>query len=131
MELTAGYNFKALTTASVKKLIKPKPSPCLFLNVSLCASRKAKIGDISTSLNVVNIAVSFLADTKRSATLRRNIDNLERDSPLVPPAGVPIDGLALTASSFVIRPSFPEPDTCEASIPFSAKIFLAAGLGLP
>ena len=84
-----------------------------------------------TSLKVVNIAVVFLASTKRSATLRRNIDILLRDCPLFPPVGVPIDGTAFTASSFVTRPSLPVPCTALASIPFSAKIFFAAGLAVP
>src|SRR5690606_300239 len=131
MEFTAGYIFKALTTASVKKLIKPKPTPCFVLNVSLCSSRRAKIGDISTSLKVVNMAVVFLASTKRSATLRRSIDILVLLEPLLPPVGVPIDGTAFTASSLVIRPSFPVPGTVLAFMPFSAKIFLAAGLAEP
>ncbi len=115
----------------MKKLINPKPTPCFVLNTSLYSSRKAKIGDISTSLKVVSIAVVFLASTKRSATLRRNIDILLLEAPRLPPVGVPIDGTALIASSLVTRPSFPVPEIDEASIPFSAKIFLAAGLAVP
>ena len=115
----------------MKKLINPKPTPCFVLKVSLYSERNAKIGDISTSLNVVNMAVVFFTSTKRSATLRRNIDILLLEVPLLPPVGVPIDGTAFTASSLVILPSFPVPETAPASIPFSAKIFLAAGLALP
>ena len=84
-----------------------------------------------TSLKVVNMAVSFLAETKRSATLRRSIESFDLDSPLLPPVGVPMEGTAFTASSLVILPSFPEPCTWAASIPFSASIFLAAGLAVP
>src|SRR5690606_19311995 len=131
MELTAGYIFRALTTAKVKKLMKPKPTLCFALKVSLYSSRKAKIGDMSTSLKVVNMAVVFLASTKRSATLRRNIDILVLVEPLLPPVGVPIDGTAFIASSLVTLPSFPVPEIAEAWIPFSAKIFLAAGLAVP
>src|SRR5690606_41575642 len=131
IEFTAGYIFKALTTANVKKLMKPKPTPCLFLKVSLYSSLQAKIGDISTSLKVVNIAVVFLASTKRSATLRRNIDILLFVDPLLPPVGVPMEGTAFTASSLVTLPSFPVPEIAEASMPFSARIFLAAGLAVP
>ena len=84
-----------------------------------------------TSLNVVNMAVVFFASTKRSATLRRNIDILVLVELRSPPVGVPIDGTALTASSLVIRPSFPVPAMDDASISFSANIFLAAGLAVP
>ena len=62
-----------------------------------------------TSLNVVNIAVSFFTETKRSATLRRNIDNFLRSLVREPVPGVPIDGTAFTASSLVTRPSLPVP----------------------
>ena len=41
--------------------------------------------------------------------------------------GVPIDALALTASSLVILPPFPEPSISIGFIPFSSSIFLAAG----
>ena len=87
---------------------------------------------MSTSLKVVNIAVSFLAVTKRSATFRRNIESFERDTPRPSTfTCCPMDGTALTASSFVIRPSFPVPTIAVASIPFSDSIFLAAGLADP
>ena len=131
MELTAGYISKARTTALVKKDIKPKLTPCFPLKVSLYSFLSSKIGDISTSLKVVNIAVSFLAETKRSATFLRSIDNLDRVSPLLPPVGVPIEGTAFTASSLVIRPSRPEPETEAAETPFSSNIFFAAGEGAP
>ena len=84
---------------------------------------------ISTSLNVVNIAVSFFAATNLSATLRRNIDNFVLSEPRFPPVGVPIDGTAFTASSLVILPSLPVPTTSEGWMLFSSNIFLAAGDG--
>jgi hypothetical protein len=87
------------------------------------------IGVMFTSLKVVNIAVSFLAATKRSATLRRNIDNFVRSCPRLL-LGVPIDGTAFTASSLVILPSLPVPVGCWSNI-FSSNIFLAAGDGVP
>ena len=65
-----------------------------------------------TSLNVVNMAVSFFAATNLSATFLRNIDNLERSLPRFPPVGVPIDGVAFTASSLVILPPLPVPVIC-------------------
>jgi hypothetical protein len=82
-----------------------------------------------TSLKVVNIAVSFLAETKRSATLRRNMDNFVLSEPREPPVGVPIDGTAFTASSLVILPPLPVPTMSEGSMFFSSNIFLAAGDG--
>ncbi len=131
MEFTAGYISNALTTAFVKKDINPSPTPCLLLKSSLYFSLSSKMALISTSLKVVNIALSFLAETKRSATFLRNMDSFDLVSPRLPPVGVPIDGTALTASSLVIRPSRPDPETESLSIPFSSKIFLAAGEGTP
>ena len=84
-----------------------------------------------TSLNVVNMAVSFLAATNLSATLRRNIDNLVRSAPRLPPVGVPMAGVAFTASSLVILPSLPVPTMSEGWMFFSSNIFLAAGEGAP
>ncbi len=72
MLATAGYIFKARTTANVKKLMKPKPTPCFSAKASLYCLRKSMIGFMSTSLNVVNMAVSFLTETKRCANLRRS-----------------------------------------------------------
>ena len=90
------------------------------------------MGPISTSLKVVSIAVSFLADTKRSATFLLNIDNLLLVVPLAPPVEfVPMEGTAFTASSLVTLPSFPVPTISAADMPFSANIFLAAGEAVP
>src|SRR3970040_2160794 len=84
-----------------------------------------------TSLKIVNISLSFLAATNLSATLRRNIESFERSEPRLPPVGVPIDGVAFTASSLVILPSLPVPVTVAGPIFFSSNIFLAAGDGVP
>ena len=74
------------------------------------------------------MAVSFFADTKRSATFLLNIDNLLLEVVLSPPVVfVPIEGTALTASSLVTLPSLPVPTISDADMPFSANIFLAAG----
>ena len=89
------------------------------------------MADISTSLKVVSIAVSFFAETKRSATFLRSMDNFLRSLPRLALPGVPIEGIALTASSFVMRPSRPLPFTSFEDIPFSSRIFLAAGDGEP
>jgi hypothetical protein len=70
-----------------------------------------------TSLKVVNMAVSFLALTNLSATLRRNIDFVRSDA--LPPVGVP-DGVAFT-SSLVTLPSFPVPLTEVVGIFFHLK----------
>jgi hypothetical protein len=42
------------------------------------------------------MAVSFLALTNLSATLRRNIESFVRSDARLPPVGVPIDGVAFT-----------------------------------
>ena len=52
-----GNSLSALTTAFVKKLIKPNPTPCFSLKSSLYFFLSSKIGDIFTSLRVVSIAV--------------------------------------------------------------------------
>ena len=126
--MTSGYISKALTTANVN----PKPTPCFDLKASLYCVRKSKIGCMFTSLNVVNIAVSLFTATKRCATFLRNIDIFLRSVPLSPSTGlVPILGTAFSASFLVILPAFPVPFTVEFSIPFSAKIFFAAGEAVP
>ena len=84
-----------------------------------------------TSLKVVNIAVSFLAATKRSATFLRNIESFTLSEPREPPVGVPIAGTAFAASSVVILPPFPVPTMSEGLMFFSFNIFLAAGDGVP
>ena len=90
------------------------------------------MGCMFTSLKVVSIAVSLFTATKRSATFLRSIDIFLRVVPLVPSSGiVPIDGTAFTASSLVILPAFPVPVIEDASMSFSAKIFLAAGDAVP
>src|SRR5471032_625188 len=84
---TAGHSFNASVTALVKNDIKPKPTPCFSLNLSLYLPRSSIIGDISTSLKVVSIAVSFLTATKRLATVLRSGDIFWRVS-LLSPAGI-------------------------------------------
>src|ERR1700753_4131393 len=83
---TAGHSFKASQTALVKNDIKPRPTPCFSLNLSLYFVRSSIIGDISTSLKVVSIAVSFLTATRRFATVFRNEDIFSRRSVLEPGA---------------------------------------------
>ena len=132
MEFTSGYICSALTTALVKKLINPKLISYFSAKDSLYFFRRAKIGAISASLKVVNIAVSFLTATSLSATFLRNIESFFLSSPLLLPFGaVPIDGTAFTASSLVILPFLPVPMTLSRSTSFSAMIFLAAGEGVP
>ena len=86
---------------------------------------------MSTSLNVVSIAVSFFTVTNLSATFLLSIDNLVLLSLLsLLMDGEPIEGLELTASSFVTLPSFPVPVILDISKLFSAIIFLADGLAI-
>src|SRR5690606_23822720 len=67
LAFTVGHSLSAMHTAFAKKDIKPRPMPCFSLNFSLYFVRISIIGFMSTSLNVVNIAVSFLTVTKRFA----------------------------------------------------------------
>src|ERR1700760_4462937 len=83
---TAGQSFKASQTALVKNDIKPSPTPCFSLNLSLYLLRTSIIGDISTSLKVVSIAVSFFTATNRLATVLRSDDIFSRFSLLSPGA---------------------------------------------
>ena len=100
-----------------------------------------------TSLKVVNIAVSFFTVTRRFAiVLRKELIFSRRStrSPVLTGAVGATAGeetilasvlagafCAFSASSFVIRPSFPVPFIEEGSIPFSLKIFAAAGEAVP
>src|SRR5690606_31905319 len=144
----AGHSFNAVVTAFVKNDIKPRPIPCFSLKVSLYFALKSMIGCMFTSLNVVNIAVSFLTATKRLAIVLRNELIFSRRSFLEPAtagaagaglaAGFAAAGLAagapacaFSASSLVILPSLPVPFIVEGSIPFSLKILAAAGDAVP
>src|SRR6185503_998157 len=152
---TAGHSFSASQTALVKNDMKPRPTPCFSLNLSLYLARSSIIGAISTSLKVVSMAVSFLTATRRLATVFRNDDIFSRRSVLEPAAagavlgastlgvGGAAFGLSLTpcgfsevfsainASSLVILPPTPVPVTACGATPFSAKILAAAGEGVP
>src|ERR1700743_2527578 len=77
---TAGQSFRASQTALVKNDMNPKPTLCFSLNLSLYLARSSMIGDMSTSLKVVSIAVSFFTATKRLATVLRNDDIFSRRS---------------------------------------------------
>src|ERR1035438_2886014 len=69
---TAGHSCNAQHVAFVKKLMKPRFTPCFSLNLSLYCVLNAMIWLISTSLKVVSIAVVFLASTNlRETVLRR------------------------------------------------------------
>src|SRR5690606_39948050 len=82
--LTAGHSFKAVVTALVKKDIKPNPTPCFSLKISLYLARRSMIGCMLTSLKVVNIAVSFFTLTKRLAMVLRKEVIFSRRSLRVP-----------------------------------------------
>ncbi len=87
---TAGHSANAVVTAFVKNDMKPRPIPNFSLKVSLYLARRSMIGCILTSLNVVNIAVSFLTATKRFAIVLRNEDNFSRRSFLAPATGATV-----------------------------------------
>src|ERR1700761_6364129 len=97
---TAGHSFNASQTALVKNDIKPKPTPCFSLNLSLYLLRISIIGDISTSLKVVSIAVSFLTATNRLATVLRKGDIFSRRSPLAPVAGAGVSAFGADGAGF-------------------------------
>jgi hypothetical protein len=75
-----------------------------------------------TSLKVVNMAVSFLALTNLSATLRRNIESFVRSD--AASSCRSSHRVAFTASSLVTLPSFPVPLTEVVAIFFHLKFFL-------
>ena len=86
---------------------------------------------MSTSLKVVNIAVSFFTATKRFATVLRSDVIFSARSLRDLVSLVVIFKSAARASDLVIRPATPVPLTSLGSTPFSASIFAAAGLGVP
>ncbi len=129
MLLVAGYICNARVAASVKKLIKPNFTPCFSTNSFLYLLRKSKIGFMSTSLKVVNMAVSFFTVTKRLASLRRRLLIFLLVEPRSPLPAEPIEATASITSALVIRPSLPVPLLTLA--PVSAIIFFAAGLAVP
>src|SRR5471030_316576 len=95
---TDGQSFRASQTALVKNDIKPSPTPYFSLNLSLYLVRSSMMGDISTSLKVVSMAVSFLTATSRLATVFLNDDIFSRRSVLVPDCAGSVFGL--TTSGF-------------------------------
>src|ERR1700761_9078673 len=94
---TAGQSFNASHTALVKNDMKPKPTLCFSLNLSLYLARSSIIGDMSTSLKVVSIAVSFLTATNLLATVLRSDDIFSRRSERGPEATASVLGAAATA----------------------------------
>src|ERR1044071_1173152 len=69
---TAGTSFSACTTAFVKNDMKPSFSPCFFTKSSWYLARRPMTADMSTSLNVVSIAASCCAATRRCAIFARS-----------------------------------------------------------
>src|ERR1017187_6693233 len=128
---TAGHSCNAQHVAFVKKLMKPRFTPCFSLNLSLYCVLNAMIWLISTSLKVVSIAVVFLASTNlRETVLRRLLifsffpSRLNIGWPGVLP------GLlnASSTSCFNILPPVPEGVMDEASIFLSDIMAAATGL---
>src|ERR1700739_2839284 len=73
MAFTAGHSCRAKQQALVKKLMKPRFTPCASLNLSLYLARNSMMALISTSLKVVSMAVVFFASTKRRLTVLRRL----------------------------------------------------------
>ena len=89
---------------------------------------------MSTSLKGFNIAVSFFTETNLAAIFLLRTERFVVFEPLDPVGEelYPIAGTeAVSASFFMILPSLPEPETCEASIPLPSNTLFAAGAGLP
>src|SRR5258706_3925106 len=103
-------------------------------------------GFMSTSLNVVSMAVSFFTATNLRAIVLRNEVIFSLRTVRMPPetitggangvaafasVGFAEETCALTASSLVILPPTPDPCTWAGETPFSSKILPAAGEGYP
>ena len=71
--LTRGNFFKACTAAITKNPINPSLTPCSFSNSAPYLDLSSLIGCISTSLKVVNIAVSCLTDSNLFAIVALNL----------------------------------------------------------
>jgi len=84
---------------------------------------------MSTSLKVVNIAVSFFTVTNRLANLRRKLLIFLRVCPRSPLFADPIEATASITSALVMRPSRPVP--VATFTPVSAIILAAAGEAVP
>src|SRR5688500_612180 len=132
---TEGHSANATAQAFAKKLIKPNPTPCISLNLSLCLLRISMMLLISTSLKVVSIAVVFFASTsRRLMVLRRLLIFSVRPFLLnnSAPANAFLPGLdnAASTSSFNIFPWKPEGVTVLGSTFLSAMIAEATGVAL-
>src|SRR6478736_2649179 len=138
--LIAGMSLSAWTTALVKKDMKPSFTPFFFTKSSWYLARRAITADISTSLNVVSIAASCWAATRREAIVWRSLLILVRV--WRPPVGAgaaaagagaaagAAKGGLLTAASMsplVTRPALPEPATAAGSMPVAAARRRTAG----
>src|SRR5204863_6762118 len=76
--LTPGTSRSAWTTALAKNDMNPSFSPFFFTKSSWYFDRRAMTADMSTSLNVVSIAASCCAATRRWAIFARSGDILRR-----------------------------------------------------
>ena len=83
-EFTSGNSFAALVTALAKKDINPKLTSNFSLKSSLYFDLKVIILLISTSLKVVNIAVSFLTFTNLLDIFFLSEDNFLLSNPRSP-----------------------------------------------
>src|SRR5688572_6070071 len=81
---TAGNSCNATQQALVKNDMKPNPTWCFSLKESLYFALRSMIGFMSTSLKVVNIAVSFFTDTNLRATVFRRLVIFSLFCPLLP-----------------------------------------------
>mmetsp|Transcript_74768 Transcript_74768/g.230991 ORF Transcript_74768/g.230991 Transcript_74768/m.230991 type:complete len:279 (+) Transcript_74768:558-1394(+) len=96
---TPGICCRAKALAFTNADIKPKRTPCVCSNVSLYSLRNAMTWDMSTSWNVVSMAVVFCASFSLLAMLCRIRVILTRLSPLEA-TGASAAGLGVVAAGF-------------------------------
>ena len=137
--LTAGKRFSASVAALINNDIKPRRTPWRFSNCSLYLARISINGFMLTSLNVVSIAVSCGAASRRLATvLRKRVigTRFSVRSPVDSATGRPLSDLielsafsvGFAMSVLVTRPPRPLPSTFLGSTPDSFAAFRTAGL---
>ena len=119
--------------AFVKKLMKPRFTPCNSLNLSLYFVRISITGCMFTSLKVVSMAVVFFASTNRRLTVLRRLLIFSVFSFLLNnsrPGLLPGLVNASSTSSFKILPPIPEGEIFVGFIFLSAMMAEATGVAL-
>src|SRR6185436_18790235 len=130
---TAGHSSNAKLHALVKKLMKPRFTPCASLNLSLYFVLISMMALISTSLKVVSIAVVFFASTNLLLIVLRNtliFSGRSLRSNNFEPGFLPGLFKASITSCFTILPLLPVAFNSFTSTFLSAIIAAATGVVL-